>query len=162
MRRQGIVVTDPAWSADIYRCAGDDEWCVVESGSAGDAARIASVTNGQALDQWIADKSPVEAMQQLQAAGVAAGAMLRVTDLPTFPSLAARHVFREAGHPAIAGTFPVEGRPIVASNWPDPDERPAPLAGQHTREIAAQLLGLSGTEIDSFIAEGILEVEQAA
>jgi crotonobetainyl-CoA:carnitine CoA-transferase CaiB-like acyl-CoA transferase len=34
---------------------------------------------------------------------------------------------------------------------------PAPRHGQHLREIAGQLLGLDGEEIDRLIAAGVLE-----
>jgi crotonobetainyl-CoA:carnitine CoA-transferase CaiB-like acyl-CoA transferase len=35
---------------------------------------------------------------------------------------------------------------------------PAPGLGEHTREIAASLLGLSEEEIDKLVADGALEV----
>ncbi len=33
----------------------------------------------------------------------------------------------------------------------------APWIGEHTREIASELLGLSAPEIDRLVAEGVLE-----
>jgi crotonobetainyl-CoA:carnitine CoA-transferase CaiB-like acyl-CoA transferase len=39
----------------------------------------------------------------------------------------------------------------------DADVRPAPKLGQHTREIARRLLGMSDAEIEKLIASGALE-----
>jgi crotonobetainyl-CoA:carnitine CoA-transferase CaiB-like acyl-CoA transferase len=40
---------------------------------------------------------------------------------------------------------------------PEPELRPAPYQGEHTREVAAQLLGLSSDDIQALIASGDLE-----
>ena len=51
-----------------------------------------------------------------------------------------------------------EGPAFRASGMPDVRISQAPLIGEHTREIARELLGLAESEIDELIAEGILEI----
>jgi crotonobetainyl-CoA:carnitine CoA-transferase CaiB-like acyl-CoA transferase len=96
-------------------------------------------------------------METLQAAGIPAAAMLRVPELPAFPYYVERDSFRATGHPAIRQPFQLENAPVRSQHLPDPPERPAPLLGEHTRQIAADRLGLSPAEIDALLADGVLE-----
>ena len=41
---------------------------------------------------------------------------------------------------------------------PETPLEPAPVHGQHTREIAIDVLGLSEHEVDDLVAAGVLEV----
>ena len=47
-----------------------------------------------------------------------------------------------------------------ASGMRDVHLEQAPLVGEHTREIAGELLGLDAEEIEAKIAAGILEVTE--
>ncbi len=50
-----------------------------------------------------------------------------------------------------------ENGPVSFSTLPDPDIRPAPFLGQHTRELAHTLLGLDNERIDDYVERGVLE-----
>jgi len=164
----------------LYPCAGDDEWCVVDirgdedfgrlcgllgradlagdpglAGAAGRVARRAVVD--AAVGEWTRRHPPRTAMQLLQQAGVPAGMMQRVTDYPDDPHLQARRFFRRMEQPGLGGLIPTENGPARFRRVADPDIRPAPFPGQHTRELAARLLGLNGPEIDDLVAAGVLE-----
>jgi hypothetical protein len=52
----------------------------------------------------------------------------------------------------------MENAQIHAGRVADPPLGQAPLLGEQTREIAAQLLGLSDAQIDELLAAGVLEV----
>jgi crotonobetainyl-CoA:carnitine CoA-transferase CaiB-like acyl-CoA transferase len=52
----------------------------------------------------------------------------------------------------------LEGPAFLASAMPPPYTTPAPGLGEHTRDIASELLGLDSAEIDQLIADGGLEV----
>jgi crotonobetainyl-CoA:carnitine CoA-transferase CaiB-like acyl-CoA transferase len=83
--------------------------------------------------------------------------MKRVPDLATDPQLTARGFFRSMRQPGISGEVIVENGPCVARRLPDPDLRPAPYYGQHTRDLCRELLGLGDAEIDDLVARGVLD-----
>jgi crotonobetainyl-CoA:carnitine CoA-transferase CaiB-like acyl-CoA transferase len=58
--------------------------------------------------------------------------------------------------------MPAERACAVFDLMPDAPLRPAPVVGQHTREIAHRVLGLTMMEIDELIAAGVLEDTSAA
>jgi crotonobetainyl-CoA:carnitine CoA-transferase CaiB-like acyl-CoA transferase len=151
-----VVAPDPAESV-VYQCAGDDEWCVVTIRNSKDAQAVAAVTGGAPLADWLRHQPPRDAMSALQAGGVPAGAMLRVTDLPAFDYYAKRRFFRDATHPHIAHPFEVEAGPVWSERLPNPPERPAPLMGEHSAEILRIELGLSEADIARLIEAKIVE-----
>jgi crotonobetainyl-CoA:carnitine CoA-transferase CaiB-like acyl-CoA transferase len=149
------VLADEPHSA-VYQCAGDDEWCVVTSRSASDDQAIARVTAGTTLSDWCAVTPARTVMEALQSAGVAAGAMLRVSELPEFDYYKERRLFKPATHPHLAEPFIVEAAPIRSDHLPDPPDRPAPLLGEHTTEILRDWLQME-REIDALLAMNVLE-----
>ncbi|WP_431906551.1 CaiB/BaiF CoA transferase family protein [Nonomuraea jabiensis] len=170
------------WDAPqgLYPCAGEDEWCVVSvegdeqwrslCGVIGRAdlladARLATSAGRRAhrglvdaaVTAWTSDTPPREVMERLQAAGVPAGAMQRVIEYLDDPQLAARGFLREMRHPHIGHAMRTENGPATFGGVADPELRPAPLAGEHTRTVAAKLLGLAEPEIQALIEAGVLE-----
>ncbi|MCU7726290.1 CoA transferase [Actinoplanes sp. KI2] len=159
----------------LYPCAGDDEWCVVTVRGDDDWVRLDGVlasgldlpTAGDRIARrdhldalvsaWTSKRAPREAMAELQAAGVPAAMMQRVPDLPRDPHLAERGFFRTMHHPRIAQPMPTENAPAVFATVPDPTLHPAPLPGEHSRDVLARVLGLSTEEIDALIAAGVVE-----
>lgn len=172
--------TDAPWG--VYPCAGDDQWCVVtvtgteqfsslcRALDATDLAVDASLATASGrllhreriearLTEWTQARSPLEVMTTLQSVCVAAAAMLRPSDLLVDPHLMARNTFAELHQPQL-GPLPAERSPATFSTIADPPLRPAPRQGEHTREIAAELLGLSQSEIEKVIDRGVLEVPE--
>jgi crotonobetainyl-CoA:carnitine CoA-transferase CaiB-like acyl-CoA transferase len=94
----------------------------------------------------------------LQEAGVPAGPMLRVSELPQFAYFRERGLFREAKHPWIQAPFLLEGGPVRSERLLDPPQRPAPLAGEHSVEIVRTRLGLANDEITRLIEAKVLEI----
>ncbi len=157
---------DPAGPWGVYPCDGDDQWCVVTVRDEEDLAALASVLGHQELDRedaerelvdWLAGRGPREAMETLQAAKIPAGAMLRVAELPDFDYFRARAVFRTEQHPRLDGALIAERMPTTSRRLPEPPRMPAPVAGEHTVEIARERLGLSPEEVRSLLAVGVLE-----
>lgn len=169
---------DAPWG--VYPCAGDDEWCAVTVrgdadwaalsaliGLAGDRDlnhRDGRVTHRAeiegALKAWLADLSPHEAMERLQNAGVPAGAMLRVMEMPEFAYFRERDFYRKVRHPGLADPVVMETRPVRSARLADPELRPAPLMGEHTVEVLQEWLGLSSRQIDDLIAADVVAVRQ--
>lgn len=111
----------------------------------------------EAVRAWTAERSPTEAMTALQAAGVPAGAVLLAAELPEWDYYVQRRAFREELHPLWTEPFVMENAQIHSGRIADPPLGQAPLLGEQTRELAAELLGLSEAQIDDLIARGVLE-----
>lgn len=150
------VIASPE-SSTVYASAGDDDWCVVTTSGAADEERIAAVTGGRAIGDWIAQLPSREAMERLQEGGVAAAAMLRVAELPTFPYFSERGFFRPMNHPHISERLTVEAVLVRAENLPSPPEGPAPVLAEHTTEILGERLGMSENEVRSLVTAKVLE-----
>jgi hypothetical protein len=88
-----VQTTDEAQSA-VYACAGDDAWCVVTIRGPADEQAASRATGGVPLSDWCLGETATAAAEKLQAAGVAAGAMLRVSELPGFGYYQERQLFR--------------------------------------------------------------------
>jgi crotonobetainyl-CoA:carnitine CoA-transferase CaiB-like acyl-CoA transferase len=162
-----------------YRCAGDDEWCVVNvrsddewqhlrtalgdpdwardpglDAAAGRAERRAEIDSS--LETWTRARDPREVMETLQAAGVPAGMVAHARHHMEDPHLAARDYPQPIEQPGY-GPLVLEGSPVRGSALPPARLAPAPELGEHTREIAAEWLALSNAEIDALIDAGVLE-----
>lgn len=147
----------------LLPCAGEDEWCVLTLRSAADRAALATLAGGAdraAAEQWARTMAPDAAAAALQGAGVPAGMMVRVVDLPDSPGYRALGTFREASHPLVPTAFQVEGPIAHFQHVPEPDQRPAPRIGENSAEILRDWLGLSDDAIAPLLADKI--IEQAA
>jgi crotonobetainyl-CoA:carnitine CoA-transferase CaiB-like acyl-CoA transferase len=163
--------------AGVFPCAGDDEWCVIAVRDDNDWQALAAVTGlpddqdlrnfaeraarraqveGQ-LAAWTARHDPAQVEEKLQAVGVPAAAMLRLPDELTHPQLVARDSFHTLHHPMLSSPIPTAARLAQFSSVPDPALRPAPITGEHTREICASLLRMKPDEIDRLVGTGELQ-----
>ncbi len=154
---KGIPLEPADEHSAVYACAGDDNWCVVTIRGKADRLAIARVTGDAPLEQWLAGMPPVAAMERLQEAGVAAGAMLRTSELPDFAYYKARGFFRTTRHPHIADPVLMENAPARSATLPDPPDGAAPLLGQHTRDLLHERLALDEAEIAGLLAENVVE-----
>lgn len=159
LEQAGLDVSgdDADGASAVYRCAGEDEWCVVSLRNAADRHAAMAVTGGEELGAWLSRQDPRDAMEALQAAGVPAGAMLRVSELPTFEYYVERGFFRQESHPYRDERHFAETAPVRSRRMPDPPEHPAPLPGEHTVEIVRDILSIDGPDIDALIAQDVLE-----
>jgi crotonobetainyl-CoA:carnitine CoA-transferase CaiB-like acyl-CoA transferase len=155
--RAGHEVVWAAEESAIYACAGEDEWCAVTLRGPADEHAVAHVTGRLDLADWCRGQTALNVMERLQAAGVAAGAMLRVSELPGFHYYVERGFFRPAVHPHVDEPFIVEAAPVRARHLPDPPDRPAPLLGEHTAEVLRDWLSMPDDQISDLLARNVLE-----
>jgi benzylsuccinate CoA-transferase BbsF subunit len=162
-----------------YRCAGDDRWCVIaiyhrdewerfaalleKSGLKRDekfATHLGRVRHREELDRWVTKwtlaRDPYDVMETLQGIDVCAAVVQDVEDqFKRDPQYAATGFLVKLNEPE-AGEVVTEGVPIRLSATPGKVRGVAPLMGEHTHEIARELLGLSDKEIATFEDEKVL------
>ena len=88
----------------------------------------------------------------LDAAGVPCGPINSIADVAADPHALAREMVVELEHPR-AGRTRALGLPLKLSRTPGKVARPAPLLGQHTREVLEEF-GFSSAEVDALYAQG--------
>ncbi len=104
------------------------------------------------LNARFRQRSTAEWLERLEAVGIPAGPVLSIGDMLKHPQTLARDMVVAVDHP-IAGRVETIGVPAKFSETPTEIARPAPLYGQHTREVLSEA-GFSKSEIDGLIAEG--------
>lgn len=163
----------------LYPAAGEDDWVVVSVRDGDEWRRLCeTIAREDLLDDpalataqdradehgridravtaWTQARGAEEAATILQAAGVPAGHMLRVVELPQAPQHRALGTFREATHPLIDVAFAVEAG-VARSRLPLPEQHPAPRLGEDSGRVVADWLGASNEEIAAFEAAGTIE-----
>lgn len=161
-----------------YPCKGDDMWVTIAVGSEDEwksfcramgepewtkDEKFASARSRQCHQEemdahiagWTRQMDHYEAMNRLQQAGVAAGAVLKNYEVIADPQHAAREFYQAAAH-SSAGTF---RHPMIGwkmSKTPGWIRRAAPCLGEHNAYVYRDLLGLSQTEIAELEKEQII------
>ena len=103
---------------------------------------------------WVARHDKYEGMRRLSEGGVPASAVLDTKDLYENPHLVGRGFVREVDHP-VHGRIKLLGWPARMSESAVP-VAPAPLLGQHSREVIAADLSLGEEEIDALVEAGVM------
>lgn len=98
------------------------------------------------ISTWTCQHTKFEAMELLGHADVPAGAVLTMDELATDAYLRERGMIVNVNHPTRGGVL-MPGSPLKMSASSVP-VLPAPLVGEHNRQIYVELLGLSDDEIE--------------
>jgi crotonobetainyl-CoA:carnitine CoA-transferase CaiB-like acyl-CoA transferase len=119
------------------------------------SGRMANLAELNALlDPLFRKFTTAELMEKLEAAGVPAGPVYDVGDMTEDPQTKARAMIAEVPH-AKAGRVKTLGSPIKFSETPTNLRRGAPLLGEHSREVLAEL-GYGAAEIDRLVADKVV------
>ena len=113
------------------------------------------------IEAWTVERDHVEVQQQLQAAGVAAGAVLDVTGVREDPELKHRGSIVFVDHPET-GRFPHTRTAWRSRRGNDGVSGPAPLYGEATDYVLHELLGRDSEQASRLIASGAVATEPAA
>ncbi len=161
----------------VYRCLPDETWIAIAVQSDSDWARLCGVISrpdlaadaslgslagrksahalvDDAVREWVASCNGFEAEAELQRAGIAASICMRPSHLMQDEQLWARGFFQMLDREEL-GTHPYPGAVVRLTKTPATFDRPAPLFGQHTREILRERLGLGQDELDALDAAGV-------
>ena len=104
------------------------------------------------LNARFRQRTTAEWLERLEAAGIPSGPVLSIKDMLRHPQTRARDMVVAVDHP-IAGRVETIGVPAKFSATPTEVSRPAPLFGQHTREVLREA-GITPAEIEALFAEG--------
>jgi crotonobetainyl-CoA:carnitine CoA-transferase CaiB-like acyl-CoA transferase len=144
---------EAAWQAlcDLMQrsdLAGDPRFATM-------AARKAHENELDALvAAWAKDQDAATAARTPREHGIAAAPVLEALDVLAEEQFIAREFFVEVCHPE-AGTHLQTGVPWRFSRTPARVERPAPMMGEHSREVLAEFLGVTDAEYEELVAAGI-------
>ena len=150
------VGNDADW-AGLVRAMGEPGWARAEEFASAPARLANRATVNAKVADWTRGLSPRDVMSRAQGEGVPAGAMLSSFDQLSDPHLSARGFLVPVEQPG-AGSIVMEGPAVRGSAMATPRIVAAPRLAEHTHEIARELLGLTDTEFDRFVAEGVLEL----
>lgn len=106
---------------------------------------------------WVARHTVADALAQLDAIDVPAARVQRIDEVLADPQIAARGMVIEQQHPVL-GMVELPNLPFRFSECDTTCRVPAPLLGQHNREVAS-MLGFSPAEIDAMARDGVLYSE---
>ena len=138
--------TDAQW-ATLAPLIGHPEWAEAGSRCATAAGRLEERASlDAAIAEWTRSKEHIPLMNELQALGVPAGAVLNGPELLADPQLEARGGFLEQDRPGI-GMKHYPSQPYQFRFAASPPDRRAPLLGEHTAEVLREKLGVSDSEL---------------
>ncbi len=106
----------------------------------------------EALTALLKTRKAQEWLDRLEAAGVPAGPVLSIAEMHADPQTIARDMVPQTDHP-VAGRVKTIGLPVKLSATPGRVVRPAPLLGQHTREVLAEV-GFTDSEVAALLESG--------
>ncbi|HXQ12890.1 MAG TPA: CoA transferase [Caulobacteraceae bacterium] len=163
----------------IFPCDGDDAWIVVAvtdddawaalcdvierpdlaadpALATAEARRAAEDRLEEAIAAWTRGRSPDEAMEALQARGVAAGAARGFHELVLYePQLTARGYWQDVPRAHLELTM--QPSPAFREDGAAyPIRNPAPTLGQSTREVLSRILGVTAEELDRLETVGVI------
>ena len=107
-----------------------------------------------AIEGWTKTKDKMEVFKTMADLGIPAAPVLDTKEVLNDPHFNQRQTIVEFDHPQ-RGKYKMAGCPIRLS-LNDYEYRPAPLLGQHNKEVYSQWLGLSNEEVESLQREKII------
>jgi crotonobetainyl-CoA:carnitine CoA-transferase CaiB-like acyl-CoA transferase len=111
-------------------------------------------------DWCMAQPSRAACIAALDAAQVPCAPVQRIDEVLADPQTIARGMVVEQDHPVL-GRVKLPNLPFRFSDCDTSPRSPAPLMGQHNREIA-ETLGYAPAEVDTMVRDGVLYAEPAA
>jgi len=148
------ILTKKEWEG-FCRAIGDPPWTKRDEFADGYKRSLNRKELDRLIGEWTIGRTPYEAMEILQKAGVAATPCADTEDRYFDPHFQERKVIVDVEHPATGVDF-VPNVVCNLSETPGEIRRPAPLLGEHNDYVFGELLGLPKDEIEKLIQEKVI------
>jgi crotonobetainyl-CoA:carnitine CoA-transferase CaiB-like acyl-CoA transferase len=157
---QWVAVTvrsDDEWAA-LVELMGSPDWVTPAMATLeGRRAAVDAVEAG--VKAWTATLARESVAERCQAAGIPAGELLVAMDTLTAPHYAQQGFAVEVHQPGnVVDEILLDGPGFRGSKMAEPVITGAPKVGEHTREIAVELLGMDPAEVERLVQAVALEV----
>jgi crotonobetainyl-CoA:carnitine CoA-transferase CaiB-like acyl-CoA transferase len=148
------VATDKQW-AGLTDALGRPEWAVDPALASAKGRRRKHDLIDEHLIAWCETRTGDDIVDKLWGHGVPVAKVMQPHRQSELPQLTARRFFEDVDHPVNART-PHSTLPFTSTRGPARVHvQPAPLLGQHNREVLTEL-GLSDKDIDELEAQGVI------
>ena len=107
------------------------------------------------MNKVLSQKDTVRWVEELAKIGVPCGPVNTIDKVVEDPQIRARDMIVDLST-QFAGKVQIPGIPVKLSQTPGQVDEPAPMLGQHTEEVLANLLGIPKTEIHNLQKLGII------
>jgi benzylsuccinate CoA-transferase BbsF subunit len=160
----------------VYPCTGQDRWVAIDAsqpphwealrneiGHAPHESKFDTIVGrlrhraelDETIANWTRSMTPEAIEHRLQSAGVPAHVVSRGGDLTTDADLLQSGYFKKIEDP-VFGEAEIEGPRFSLHRTKLPDTRRGPRIGEHTKEVLAEVLGMSESEIAGLSEAGVL------
>ncbi len=148
------VTSDDEWRA-LRRAMGDTEALDRPEYATVDGRHLHEDAIDDAIEAWMRDRDPREAMERLQAEGVPAGLVAKNHQVLSDPHLDSHGLFVEIDEPQFGpkryAGIPIPGNSLDKRHW-----QPASEIGQDSESVLTELLGYDPVRVARLIGEGIV------
>ena len=148
------IETDEQWAA-LVEAMGSPPWALEAGLATTRGRRERHDTIDEGITAWTRDHDPHDLAVLLQARGVIAAPSWGPRDLADDGTLRERGYLAQVEHPEV-GVRELAGLPGRFSAMPELGYGPAPMFGEHNREVFRDLLGVSEDEFERLCAEGVI------
>lgn len=149
-----LCVTDRHWERFCGVMDRPDLWARTElHTTVGRAANMDEID--EQVGAWTAERGKDEVFRLLKEAGIPAAPLLRLAEVADDPHLRHRGMLRDVAHPTM-GTVTTFGTPLRLAESEPVASTPAPLHGQHSRDVLRRHLDLTDAELDRLAADQVI------
>jgi len=156
-----LSITDDAQWRRLVALLGDPAWATDAALATHAGRRAAHDAIDAQLRPWFAARDREETVAALIAAGIPAAPVRDARVSGDQPQLAARGFYETLAHP-LAGSMRHPGLPFRYASVARWLARPAPLLGEHSREILREWIGLDEGSLEELEAALIIGTEPAS
>lgn len=150
-----IVATEGDWAKFCQAIERPDLVGHAGATSGPERAKNMSGWLGEIINGWFRQQTKADATKKLLAVGLPIGPVQNAQEIFDCPHVAARHLMIDVPDP-ILGSVKLVGPVARMSGSTEPLTNPAPLLGQHNREVLKEMLGCTDEQVTQLKADAVI------